>query len=323
MFIIVEIKVDLENPPALDVHHRGGQSAPGDPPHVGRSSSWRSKCSWRTPPCWTFIIVEVKVLLETPPMLDVQHRGGQSAAGEPPHVGRSSSWRSKCSWRTPPCWTFSIMEIKVLLENPATLDVHHRGGQSGPGEPHHVGRSSSWRSKCSWRTPPCWTFIIVEVKVDLENPPMLDVQHRGGQSAPGEPPLCWTFIIMEIKVLLENPPMLDVHHRGGQSGPGEPPPRVGRSASWRSKCSWRTSSPCWMLIIMEVKVDLEKPPMLDVDHHGGQSAPGDHPATLDVHRHGGQGAPGHWGPSLGHWGAHPTHRGTLGFLTSPHPVWLR
>ncbi|XP_040977932.1 uncharacterized protein LOC121233153 isoform X3 [Aquila chrysaetos chrysaetos] len=322
MFIIVEVKVDLENPPTLDVHHRGDQSGPGEPPRVGCSSSWRSKCSWRPPPCWTFIIVEVKVLLENPPVLDVHHRGGQSAPGDPPHVGRSASWRSKCCWRTPPCWTFIIVEVKVLLENPPVLDVQHHGDQSAPGEPRHIGRSSSWRSKWTWRTPPRWTFIIVEVKVLLENPPVLDVHHRGGQSGPGEPPHVGRSASWRSKCSWRTPPVLDVHHHGDQSAPGEPP-HVGRSSSWRSKCSWRTSSPCWMLIIMEVKVDLEKPPMLDVDHHGGQSAPGDHPATLDVHRHGGQGAPGHWGPSLGHWGAHPTHRGTLGFLTSPHPVWLR
>ncbi|KAM9593259.1 uncharacterized protein ACIBXB_005249 [Morphnus guianensis] len=137
-----------------------------------------------------FVIVEVKILLENPPVLDVHHRGGQSAPGEPPRVGRSSSRRPKRSWRTPPCWTFVIVELIVLLENPPTLDIHHRGGQSGPGEPPHVGCSSSWRSKFFWRTPPCWTFVIVEVKVDLENPPVLDVRHRGGQSGPGEPPPC-------------------------------------------------------------------------------------------------------------------------------------
>ncbi|XP_040977933.1 uncharacterized protein LOC121233153 isoform X4 [Aquila chrysaetos chrysaetos] len=304
MFIIVEVKVDLENPPTLDVHHRGDQSGPGEPPRVGCSSSWRSKCSWRPPPCWTFIIVEVKVLLENPPVLDVHHRGGQSAPGDPPHVGRSASWRSKCCWRTPPCWTFIIVEVKVLLENPPVLDVQHHGDQSAPGEPRHIGRSSSWRSKWTWRTPPRWTFIIVEVKVDLENPPRVGRSSSWRSKCSWRTPPCWTFIIVEVKVDLENPPMLDVQHRGGQSAPGEPPL-------------------CWTFIIMEIKVLLENPPMLDVHHRGGQSAPGDHPATLDVHRHGGQGAPGHWGPSLGHWGAHPTHRGTLGFLTSPHPVWLR
>ncbi|XP_072705206.1 uncharacterized protein [Ciconia boyciana] len=144
----------------------------------------------------------VEVDLETP-MVDIDPHGGQSAPGEPPDVGRSSSRRSRWTWRTPPRWTFIIAEVEVDLENPPTLDVHHRGGRGGPGEPPHVGRSSPRRSRWTWRTPPHWTFITAGVEVDLENSPTLDV-----------------------------------HHHGGQGGPGDP--HVGYSLSWRSRWTWRT-----------------------------------------------------------------------------------
>ncbi|GAB0202438.1 hypothetical protein GRJ2_002709400 [Grus japonensis] len=110
------------------------------------------------------------------------------------------------------------MEVKVLLENHP-----------------HVGRSSSWRSRWTWR-PPRWTFIVVEVKVDLETP-MLDIDRHGGQGPPGEPSPRWTFIVVEDKVDLETP-MLDIDHHGGQGPPGEPP-------------------------------------MLDINDHGGQGPPGE------------------------------------------------
>ncbi|XP_074424045.1 uncharacterized protein LOC141735312 [Larus michahellis] len=247
-FIVVEVKVLPENPPTLDVHRRGGQGSSGEPPHVGRSSSWRSRFFWRTPPRWTFIVVEVKLLLENPPILDIHRRGGQGSSGEPPHVGRSLSGRSRFFWRTLPYWTFIVVEVKVLLENPPTLDVHCRGGQASSGEPSHIGHSSLRRSRFFWRTPPRWTFIVREVKVPLQNPPVSDIEHHGHQGSSRTPP-CWTFIVMEFKVLLENPPILDVHRHGDQGAPGEPP-HVGRSPSWRSQC-WRTS-PRWTFTIMEV-----------------------------------------------------------------------
>jgi len=52
---------------------------------------------------------------------------------------------------------------------------------------------------------------------------MLDIDHHGDQGGPGEPPTCWTLIIMEVKVLLQDTPMLDVCHRGGQGAPAGHP----------------------------------------------------------------------------------------------------
>ncbi|XP_074874980.1 uncharacterized protein LOC142026061 isoform X9 [Buteo buteo] len=292
MLIIMEVKVDLETTHC----------------HVRRSSSRRSRCSQRTSST-----------------LDVHHHGGQGAPGEPPPCWTFIVTESGCSRRMSPRWMFLVTEIKVLQENLLRVGRSLSRSQGAPGEPHHVGRSSSRTSRCSRRTsatldvhrhglqgapgepPPCWTCIVMEVRVlqenfatsDVhchgvrvlqENVTTLDVPRHGNQGALGEPPPCWTFIVTEsgcsgrtsprrtfiitdFKVLQENlrhvgrsssrtsrcsrrtSSMLDVHRNGGQGAPGEPR-HVGRSSSRTSRCSRRTS------------------------------------ATLDVHRHGLQGAPG-------------------------------
>ena len=143
--------------PGFPLPHHPGRLGPRDT-HVGRSSSWRSRCFWRTPPCWTLIIMGSRCSWRTSPRWTLIIMGSGS------------------SCRTPLCWTFIVMEVEVLLENPSMLDIHRHGDQSAPGEPLHVGCSSSWRSRCFWRTPPRWTFIVMEVRVLLDTwVPCLDI----------------------------------------------------------------------------------------------------------------------------------------------------
>ncbi|XP_074874972.1 uncharacterized protein LOC142026061 isoform X3 [Buteo buteo] len=274
MLIIMEVKVDLETTHC----------------HVRRSSSRRSRCSQRTSST-----------------LDVHHHGGQGAPGEPPPCWTFIVTESGCSRRMSPRWMFLVTEIKVLQENLLRVGRSLSRSQGAPGEPHHVGRSSSRTSRCSRRTSAT-----------------LDVHRHGLQGALGEPPPCWTFIVTEsgcsgrtsprrtfiitdFKVLQENlrhvgrsssrtsrcsrrtSSMLDVHRNGGQGAPGElrhvgrslsrsqgapgECHHVGCSSSRKSRCSGRTSS------------------VLDVHCHGVRVLR-DNLATSDVHRHGLQGAPG-------------------------------
>ncbi|XP_074874975.1 uncharacterized protein LOC142026061 isoform X6 [Buteo buteo] len=356
MFLVTEIKVLQENLLRVGRSLSRSQGAPGEPHHVGRSSSRTSRCSRRTsatldvhrhglqgapgepPPCWTCIVMEVRVLRENLTTSDVHHHGLQGAPGEPP-----------------PCWTFIVMEVRVLQENFATSDVHchgvrvlqenvttldvpRHGNQGAPGEPppcwtfivtesgcsgttsprrtfivtdfkvlqenlRHVGRSSSRTSRCSRRTSATLDVHRHGVRVLQENLATSDVHRHGNQGAPGEPPPCWTFIVMEVKVLQENLATSDVHRHGLQGAPGEPPPRRTFIVT-ESGCSRRTS-PCWTFLVTEIKVLQEN--------------------LLHVGRSSSRRSGCSWTLGSLTWtlGCPPHPPGTLGFLTSPHPVWLR
>ncbi|XP_074874974.1 uncharacterized protein LOC142026061 isoform X5 [Buteo buteo] len=322
----------------LDVHRHGLQGALGEPPPCWTFIVTESGCSGRTSPRWTFIVTDFKVLRENLTTSDVHHHGLQGAPGEPP-----------------PCWTFIVMEVRVLQENFATSDVHchgvrvlqenvttldvpRHGNQGAPGEPppcwtfivtesgcsgttsprrtfivtdfkvlqenlRHVGRSSSRTSRCSRRTSATLDVHRHGVRVLQENLATSDVHRHGNQGAPGEPPPCWTFIVMEVKVLQENLATSDVHRHGLQGAPGEPPPRRTFIVT-ESGCSRRTS-PCWTFLVTEIKVLQEN--------------------LLHVGRSSSRRSGCSWTLGSLTWtlGCPPHPPGTLGFLTSPHPVWLR
>ncbi|XP_074874973.1 uncharacterized protein LOC142026061 isoform X4 [Buteo buteo] len=344
MLIIMEVKVDLETThchvrrsssrrsrcsqrtsSTLDVHHHGGQGAPGEPPPCWTFIVTESGCSRRMSPRWMFLVTEIKVLQENLLRVGRSLSRSQGAPGEPHHVGRSSSRTSRCSRRTsatldvhrhglqgapgepPPCWTCIVMEVRVLQENFATSDVHchgvrvlqenvttldvpRHGNQGALGEPPPCWTFIVTESGCSGRTSPRWTFIVTDFKVLRENLTTSDVHHHGLQGAPGEPPPCWTFIVMEVRVLQENLATSDVHRHGLQGAPGEPPPR-------------------WTFIVTDFKVLQENLRHVGRSSSRSQGAPGEPrhvgcssswksrcsrrtSSMLDVHRNGGQGAPG-------------------------------
>ncbi|XP_069630695.1 branched-chain alpha-ketoacid dehydrogenase kinase isoform X2 [Haliaeetus albicilla] len=354
MLIITEVKVDLEKPPMLDVDHHGGQSGPGDHP----LTHWtfivtESGCSGRTSATLDVHRHGVRVLQENLITSDVHRHGvrmlrenlrhvgcslswSQGAPGEPRHVGRSSSWSqgapgeprhvgrsssrsTRCSGRTSPRRTFIVMESGCSRRTSATLDVHCHGvgmlrenlrhvgcssswSQGAPGEPHHVGRSSSWSRDAPGEPPPRWMFIVMESGCSGRTSATLDV-HRHG-----------------VRVLQENLATPDVHCHGLQGAPGEPrhvghssswsqgapgePHHVGRSSSRTSRCSGRTP-PRWTFLVTEIKVLWE-----NLRHVGRSSS----------RRSGCSWTLGSLAWTLG---CPPHPLGTLGFLTSPHPVWLR
>ncbi|XP_074874976.1 uncharacterized protein LOC142026061 isoform X7 [Buteo buteo] len=255
-FIVTDFKVLWENLLRVGRSLSRSQGAPGEPHHVGRSSSRISRCSRRTSS-----------------MLDVHRNGGQGAPGELRHVGRSlsrsqgapgechhvgcsSSRKSRCSGRTSSVLDVHCHGVRVLRDNLATSDVHRHGLQGAPGEP-----------------PPRWTFIVTDFKVLQENLRHVGRSSSRSQGAPGEPRHVGCSSSWKSRCSRRTSSMLDVHRNGGQGAPGEPR-HVGRSSSRTSRCSRRTSATS-DVHCHGVRVLQENVTVLDVPRHGNQGAPGE------------------------------------------------